>query len=243
MRFRVTLDIFAGPLDLLLYLVRKQELEILDIPLAAVTQQYLEILSILEQIDVDAVGDFVEIAVLLLEIKSQSVLPRPEEPEAELPDPAADLVQRLLEYKRYKEAASQLEERGRAWQRRFARQAVDLPATPPDPSLRPVQQIEIWDLVSAFRKILEKQARAAPAEILYDDTPIDVYMKRIVARVASAGRLKFVDLFEVGMHRSQLVGMFLALLELIREASLDVEQADPFGEILLSAAAPTAQAA
>lgn len=243
MRFRVSLDIFAGPLDLLLYLVRKQELEILDIPLAAVTQQYLEILSILEQIDVDAVGDFVEIAVVLLEIKSQSVLPRPEEHQDELPDPAADLVQRLLEYKRFKEAASHLDERKREWQQRFARRANDLPTTTPDPAVRPVQQIEIWDLVTAFRKVLEKQARAAPTEILYDDTPIDVYMKRILTRVLSAGQLKFADLFEAGMHRSQLVGMFLALLELIREASLETHQAEPFGDIVLSSPTPTAHAA
>lgn len=242
MRFRVSLDIFAGPLDLLLYLVRKQEVEILDIPLAAVAEQYLEILSVLEQIDVDAVGDFLEIAVLLLEIKSQSVLPRPEEPEEALPDPTADLVERLLEYKRYKEAASQLEEQGRAWQQRFARRTVDLPPDLPDPAFRPVQQIEIWDLVTAFRKVLEKQARAAPAEIRYDDTPIDVYMKRILTRVASAGSLQFGDLFEAGMHRSQLVGMFLALLELIREASLDAAQTDAFGEIVLSVAAPRGEA-
>ena len=113
---------FAGPLDLLWYLVRKQELDILDIPIARVTEQYLEMLAVLEVIDVNAVGDFLELATRLMEIKSRMMLPRHEEDqqaEEQVEDPRNDIVQRLLEYKKYKDAASMLAERGQLWQQRF----------------------------------------------------------------------------------------------------------------------------
>ncbi len=114
MPFRVELDIYRGPLDLLLYLVRKQELDVCHIPIAPITQQYLEYLEVLQELDVNAVGDFLEVAGLLIEIKSRLVLPHSEEATEEdaLEDPRAQLVQQLLEYKQYKDAASMLEERG-----------------------------------------------------------------------------------------------------------------------------------
>ncbi len=125
MNFRVDLEIFRGPLDLLLYLVRKHEVEIVDLPLALITDQFLSYLAVIEQLDVDMVGDFVDMASTLIELKSRLVLPRTDEVVEELEDPRHELVQRLLEYKRYKDAASMLEERGREWQHRFARLADD----------------------------------------------------------------------------------------------------------------------
>src|SRR3990170_3225067 len=130
MRFSVNLDIFRGPLDLLLYLVRKHELEITDIPLARVIDQYLEYIAVLEQIDVDAVGEFLDMASSLIEIKSRMVLPGEEAVEAELEDPRRDLVRRLLEFKQYRDAASMLDERSREWRERFGRVASDEPARP-----------------------------------------------------------------------------------------------------------------
>ena len=128
MDFRVDLDLFRGPLDLLLYLVRKHELDVVDIPIAAVTEQFLEYLAVLEQIDVDACGDFLDMASTLIEIKSRAVLPGEEEVAGELEDPRQELVRRLLEYKQYRDAASMLEERSREWRERFPRMANDLPA-------------------------------------------------------------------------------------------------------------------
>ena len=112
MNFRVQLDVFRGPLDLLLYLVRKHEVDILDIPIAMITDQYLEHLAVLEQLDVNEVGDFLEMASMLIEIKSRIVLPRADEEDSELDDPRQELVRRLLEYKKYKDAAGLA---GRTW--------------------------------------------------------------------------------------------------------------------------------
>ena len=119
MDFRVDLNVFRGPLDLLLYLVRKHEVEIVDIPIAMITDQYLGYLAVLEQLDVNAVGDFLAMAAWLIEIKSQQVLPRSDEVQEELEDPRQELVRRLLEYKQYRDAASMLEECGRAWQQHY----------------------------------------------------------------------------------------------------------------------------
>src|SRR6185503_148775 len=127
MPFRVELDIFRGPLDLLLYLVRKHEMDVLDIPIAPIATQYMGYLDVLQVLDVNAVGDFLEMASILAEIKSRLVLPRGGEVEEELEDPRQDLVRQLLEYKKFKDAASMLEERNRSWQQRFPRLANDLP--------------------------------------------------------------------------------------------------------------------
>src|SRR4029077_20473518 len=127
MSFQVELSEFRGPLDLLLFLVRKHEVQIMEIPIAQITDQFLQYLEVLQQLNVDDVGEFVEMASTLIEIKSRSVLPRAEEVEEPLEDPRQDLVRRLLEYKRFKDAASMLEERGRAWQEHFPRLSSDLP--------------------------------------------------------------------------------------------------------------------
>jgi len=237
MRFRVQLDTFSGPLDLLWYLVRKHELDILDIPIAVVTDQYLEMITVLEQIDVNAVGDFLEVATRLMEIKSKLMLPRHEEVETEeaIEDSRHDMVQRLLEYKKYKDAASMLEERGRDWQQRYARRVNDLPTAKVDPTEQPIQEVELWDLVSAFSRVVRDNADATPSAIRYDDTPIETYMAQIRERLADEPRLAFTSLFKQDMVKSQLVGIFLAILELIRHHQVQVEQADLFGEIWIVA--------
>lgn len=229
--FRVDLNVFRGPMDLLLYLVRKHEVEIVDIPIATITDQYLEYLSLIEQLDVNAVGDFLGMASLLIEIKSQQVLPRCDEIEGELEDPRQELVRRLLEYKKYRDAASMLEERGRDWQQRYPRLATDVPRYDRDPAGEPIHEVELWDLVSAFGRIMRETELARPSSIVYDDTPIHVYMSRIHARLLETGRLSFHDLFEAGMHKSRLVGIFLAVLELVRHHRVRLEQNSLFGEV------------
>ena len=233
MDFRVDLHIFRGPLDLLLYLVRKHEVEIVDIPIAEITDQYLEHLAVLEQLDVNAVGDFLAVASTLIEIKSQQVLPHSDEVQDELQDPRHELVRRLLEYKKYRDAASMLEERSRIWQQHYPRQASDLPPREQNVADQPIQEVELWDLVSAFGRIIRDTEAAKPSNIVYDDTPIHVFMSRIHARLMERGRLAFRDLFTAGMHRSTLVGIFLAILELVRHHQVRVEQNTLFGEIWL----------
>ncbi len=233
MDFRVDLNVFRGPLDLLLYLVRKHEVEIVDIPIATVADQYLEYLTVLEQLDVNAVGDFLAVASTLIEIKSQQVLPRAGEIEDELDDPRHELVRQLLEYKKYRDAACVLEERSRSWQQHYPRLASDLPVRDRNLAEQPIREVELWDLVSAFGRIIRDTEASKPSNIVYDDTPIRVYMERIIAQLTEKRQLAFSGLFDASMHKSTLVGIFLAVLELVRHYRIRVEQNDLFGEIWL----------
>lgn len=233
MNFSVTLDTYRGPLDLLLFLVRKHEVEIVDIPIAQITQQYLDYLELLEALDVDAVGDFLELASLLIEIKSRQILPQADEDQEPLDDPRGQLVERLLEYKKYKDAASVLEERSRQWQTRYARLADDLPPRRIDPADQPIQEMELWDLVSAFGRVMRDSRAAQPASIVYDDTPIHVHMTRIHQRLVAQGRVAFSEMFEPGMAKATLIGVFLAILELARHHGVQAHQEQERGEIWL----------
>ena len=231
MSFRINLEVFRGPLDLLLYLVRKHEVDIFDIPIVMITDQYCAHLEILEELDIDSVGEFLDLASTLVELKSRSVLPRNDEEVGEIEDPRNELVQRLLEYKRFKDAASILEDQGREWQKRLPRLADDLPPRTIDPADQPIQEVELWDLVSAFGRIKRGARASAAASIVYDDTPIDVYMERISEKLASQGRLSFSEMFEPKMHKSAMVGVFLAILELVRHRGIRTEQAEGDPEI------------
>ena len=235
MDFRVSLDIFRGPLDLLFYLVRKHEVEIVDIPIAVITDQFLDHLAVLEQLDVNSVGDFVALASKLIEIKSQQVLPRADEVEEEMDDPRKELVQQLLEYKKYRDAATTLEERGRWWQQHYPRLANDLPPRRRNLAEEPIHEVELWDLVSAFGRIIRDSESAKPSNIVYDDTPIHVHMGRIYQRLQTEPRLAFTDLFGEAIHKSSAIGIFLAVLELVRHRRIEVEQGDLFCEIWLRA--------
>lgn len=233
MDFRVDLSTFRGPLDLLLYLVKKQEVDITDIPVAKITDQYLEYLKVLEQLDVNAVGEFLAVASLLIEIKSQQVLPRADEISDQIDDPREELVERLLEYKKFRDAANELEDQSRQWQQRYARQANDLPVRQRDPAEEPIREVELWDLVSAFGLIMRDTAAIQPSSIIYDDTPIHVFMARVHARVIEEGRVCLKDFFEPDMYRSTQIGFFLAVLELVRHDHLLVEQEELFNDIWL----------
>ena len=231
--YRVDLDIFRGPLDLLLYLVRQHEVDVVDIPVAVITDQFLEYIELLKQLDVDSIGEFIDMASKLIEIKSREILPRGGEVEDDLEDPREDLVRQLLEYKKYKDAASMLEERGRDWQLRYVRSANDLSEQPRDLAEEPIHELELWDLVSAFGRIVRRAQAVKPSNIVYDETPIHVYMRQIHARLIEHGQAAFSELFTPEMHRSTMVSMFLAVLELVRHHGVRVEQNTLFGEIWL----------
>jgi len=241
MDFRVDLAVFRGPLDLLLYLVRKHEVDVVDIPIAPITQQFLAYLEVLRELDINAVGDFVDMASTLIEIKSRMVLPRGGEEEEPLADPRQELVERLLEYKKFKDAASMLEEQGRAWRERYPRRANDLPPRARDLASEELQEVELWDLVSAFGRIMRDSAATKPSTIVYDDTPIHVHMAQIQALLVERGRVALGELFAGQMQRSRLVGIFLAMLELARHHRVRAEQNELFGEIWLVAADDVAQ--
>jgi segregation and condensation protein A len=242
--YRVQLDLFAGPLDLLLYLVRRNEVDILDLPIAEITAQFVDYLEVLELIDLEVVGDFVATASQLVEIKSRLALPRPEEDEETGPeiggDPRSELIQQLLEYKKYKDAARALEERAAEWQERYPRLSDDRPRTGKDPSADHIREVELWDLVSALSRVLRRKTVEQHARIRYDDTPISVYVERIGSRVRREGRVAFSALFDETRDRGRIVGMFLALLELLRHHDFRAEQPHDFGEIWITPPESTA---
>ena len=232
--FSAKLPFYQGPLDLLLHLVRRHELDILDIPIAAVLEQYLEYLAVLKYIDINRIGDFLAMASMLVEIKSFKALPGEEEAEEEVETPKQELVKQLLEYKQYCDAARTLQKRSELWQLRFPRLADDLPQRPRNLSDEPIQEIAIWDLVSAFGKVLRECLPAVEQKIVYDDTPISTHMNRIHHRLKIEKRIAFRQLFIPGQHKSTLVGVFLASLELVRHEFAHVYQDYNFGEIELA---------
>lgn len=236
--YTVALDAFHGPLDLLLYLVRKSEVDVLDIPIAAVADQFLDYLRVMRELDLEVAGDFLVMAATLMEIKSRALLPADaaNPADSDKPDPRTELVKQLLEYRKFKDAAAALEERAGLQAGRVARHA------PPDatPAAGPVvKPVELWDLVSAFARLV-RETQAAGATVAVDDTPQHVYEAQVKDRVAAAGRVRFRDVFPPPHHKARLIGIFLAVLELIRHHGLGLDQPDPDGDIWLVAVAPPA---
>ena len=217
-------------MDLLLYLVRRHEVEVTEIILADLTQEYLEYIDVLKEISIDSVGDFIEVASILVELKTRAVLPRneleQESDEGNFVDPRQDLVQRLLLFKQFKDASVLLQDHQTEWKNQYARMADDLPTQKVDPARQPIKEVELWDLVSAFGRIMREAAGPPQTEVIYDDTPIHVYMQRIHQRLGNSERLPLMDLIDGGIHKSSVIGWFLATLELTRHHGAAVEQSE-----------------
>jgi segregation and condensation protein A len=235
MDYQVNLATFHGPLDLLLYLVKRHELDIRDIPIARVAEQFQDYLNALRWIDVEQAGDFLVMAATLMEIKSKMLLPREEADPAPQADPRVDLVKQLLAYKQFKDAAALLEARAEQQSLRLARQPPEAPAGP-DPAKQPLRPVELWDLIIAFGRLTRETLSEPTRPIVVDQTPLPVYMDYLRGRMKHATRLTFADVFTPPHYRSRLVGLFLALLELIKGGEMRAEQPEPFGGIWLVAA-------
>ena len=230
MPFSIDLPLYSGPVDLLLHIVRREEIALADLSLARIIDQYLEYLDVLVELQVDEVADFLEVASVLVEMKAKQVVPSTEESlDAESQpnfDVSDELVCRLMEYKRIRDAAAILEEQGQLWQQRCSRLTNDLPARNMNMGEQSIEPIEVWDLVSAFGRILRERQPPSSTTVVYDETPIHQYMEQIHRRVATEGRVELTNLFRPGMHKSALVAMFLATLELTRHHGLATEQQD-----------------
>lgn len=231
MIFRVELDAFRGPLDLLLYLVRKHEVDVVDLPISEVTDQFLTYLDVLQQLDIDRIGEFIEMAGVLIEIKSRLVLPHADEVEEPIEDLKQDLVMQLLEYKKYRDAASMLEDRFRSWNDRFVRLSYERPDPTEEMAHEPIHEVELWDLVSAFTRIMREREGLPQSTIKVEEVPIHVHMERIAETLNRLGHVALGDLFEPDMPKTRLVGLFLAVLELVRHHDVRTEQSQLFGEI------------
>lgn len=236
--YRVNLDIFAGPLDLLLYLVRKEEVDIYDIPISRVTQQYIQYLEVLRTLDIDLAGDFLVMAATLMEIKSAMLLPKSDledaGPEASN-DPRAALVRQLLEYKKFKDAANMLQDAAEERSLKFTRSSSILDSMKPqgEPEID-LDQVSIWTLLEAFDCILKATGnRDHRYDHIKDDTPIDLYQIELLHRLQTEGAMTLQRVFEARTHRLILIGLFLAMLELIRNRLIWAEQPEPGGPIYL----------
>jgi segregation and condensation protein A len=230
MDFQTDLPVFHGPLDLLLYLVKRDELDLRDIPIARVAEQFMAYLDGLDLLDVEMAGEFLVMASTLMELKSKVLLPRAEEMGGAEEDPRQELVRQLLEYKRFKEAAALLDQQAEKQASRLSRTPPP-PPTPTGPA--PLRPVELWDLVSAFGRLLRETLALQPQQITVDQTPMHVYMEEVVVRLQREGRLQFSKLFTPPFTRSRLVGYFLAVLELTRRFQVQAEQGEAFGDIWL----------
>ncbi len=231
MSYTVALDSFYGPLDLLLYLVKRNEVDVLDIPIARLAEQFLAHLRGLHELDVEFAGEFLVMAATLMEIKSRMLLPGEEMAEVEeQQDPRRELVKQLLEYRKIKDAAAALEERAEKQGTRIAR--LELPELS-SPGEQRVRSVELWDLVSAFARLMRETQSLQTTTIAVDDTPQHVYEAQIAERVKREGRVKFRDIFTPPYNKARLIGIFLAILELIRNHGLGLDQPEGDEEIWL----------
>ena len=238
MEFKIALDVFAGPMDLLLYLVKRHEVDITQVPIAKIAEEFVAYLDVLEDLAIDQVGEFVDLASLLLEIKARELVPRPEETEDPVEPVREELVSRLLEYKQYRDAAVLLEDRAREWELRFSRVAADDTGPRSGPAEVTIGDVHVWDLVGALARVMRKREKRRPRQIVQDDTPIEVHIERVETLVAEKGRVSFSELFDADMPRTRIVGIFLAVLELVRRGRLRTRQDKIFDDIWLEPARP-----
>jgi len=235
--YNVELDVYRGPLDLLLYLIRRAEVDVYDIPIAEITAQYLAYIDLMREVNITVAGEFVVMAATLMEIKSKMLLPRGEldDLDEEEEDPRADLVRQLLQYKRFKDAAMMLGEAADEQSRKFPRPPVDNEVL----GLEPQQEedifadVSLWDLLTAFSKVLKETSLNRPHTIYDTHRPLKYFMVMVLEALREQQKLRFSELFVDMKDRFEVIGVFLALLELIRLRRAKVEQAREFGEIYL----------
>ena len=238
--WKIELDAYTGPLDLLLYLIKRAEVDIYDIPIASITEQYLHYLDVLRTINIDLAGEFLVMAATLMEIKSKMLLPREEPDFEEIEDPRLELVRQLLEYKKFKDAAHELHARAELRELKFARPFERI--SPPQADLEPdegpadvdlPEDVSLWDLVSAFAKILQQTRLPEPQTLPADTRPLREYRIDLLGLLRELGRVRFSAIFDNLADRGEIISTFLALLELVRLKRARCQQAQEFGEIAI----------
>lgn len=238
--YRIKLPVFEGPLDLLLFLIRKNEIDIYDIPITVVTQQYVDVLRSMQQLDLEIAGDFFVMAATLMEIKSRMLLPKgqqaidPNAEDDEAMDPRWELVHQLLQYKKFKEAAHDLDNLATFQRDMLARQVTVVSATDSDRPLRTVDRIELWN---SFNMVLRRLAeKLVVGEIKDEQVTVADQMEMILKRLETEKTFTFSNLFTGKISIRFLVATFIAVLELARLQKLHVRQNEAFTDILCTAA-------
>ncbi len=232
--YEVKLEVFTGPLDLLLHLIRKHEIDIYDIPIALITRQYLESLQAMKSLNLSLAGEFLVMAATLIHIKSRMLLPmedKPEQGEEEGEDPRSELVRRLVEYQQFKEAAGRLSDQDKLWRQMFQREQEQI---------QPVREIfaddavEITDLLGALQDILARTEASAMLDITPDTITVQDRINGVIERLEATPTLTFAALFDGVTSRLTVIVTFLALLELVRMKLVRMYQADVFGAIRIT---------
>lgn len=244
--YKVQIDVYHGPLDLLLYLIKRDEIDIHDIPIAYITEQYLLYIKNLEKLDINIAGEFLVMASTLMEIKSLLMMP-PEPGEAlgddmtgdetDGADPRYELVQQLLAYKRFKDAAGALDRRREDFESRFPHRAPRFKADPVEeaaPIELDMEDVSVWNLVEAFNSLMEQVGTSTlNHEIVNDDTPLELHQEDIVDRLQRDGSMTLQKMFVGRTGAQQMIGLFLATLELLRQQKVRVRQQTQAGEMFV----------
>lgn len=231
--YEVKLEAFNGPLDLLLHLIRKHEINIYDIPIALITRQYLEYLQVMKELNLSFAGDFLVMASTLIHIKSRMLLPQdpgPEPCDEEGEDPRSELVRRLVEYQQFKEVAGRLSDQERLWRQVYQREPE------PDQTIREVlsEDVQVFDLLSALQEILAQTTVSSGLEFTPDTLTVQDRINSVIERLEETSVLTFAALFEGETDRLTVIVTFLALLELVRMKLVRLTQVNFGGPILIA---------
>ncbi|MDD5115778.1 MAG: segregation/condensation protein A [Candidatus Omnitrophica bacterium] len=238
MSYKIRLEMFEGPLDLLLYLVKKDHLNIYDIPIAKVTEQYLEYINLMQLLDLEIVGDFLVMAATLMQIKSKMLLPASETPqEEEQEDPRAELVKRLLEYEKFKQIAENLREREISQQDVFRRPKAEAPPETRDEEKAQGDkyfEASIFDLINAFSQALKDVPKEVFYEVIKDQFTVEQKVHDILHLLLVETEIKLSSLFGKAKDRLEIIVIFLAILELTKMKEITARQNAAFEEIIIT---------
>jgi segregation and condensation protein A len=225
---KIRLDIFEGPLDLLIYLIKKEHLEICDIPIAKVIEQYLQFLELMKLLDINIASEYLVMAANLINIKSKMLLPKPEEPQEPEEDPREELVRRLLEYEKFKEAADFLRKKEIERNRYFKRLNED-------PQKAEVFiEASIFDLISAFKSALKDIPKDIFFEVVKDEFTVEEKIHDLLHLLLDKEKVSLNELFSTAKNKLEIVVIFLAILELIKLKEIAAIQEQLFGQILIT---------
>ncbi len=232
--YKIKLQDFEGPFDLLLFFVKRDELDIYDIPISRITKEFLEYIQIMKMLDLDVAGEFIVMASTLMQIKARMLLPRDEDGEEEEEDPRSELARRLLEYKRYKEMSYKLARMELRQAKHFNRSnfQYDEREIEDDDEEYIMKNVTLFDLISAFKRAIDKMPRLRHHDIEKVPVTVEEQMNLIHSRLGVEGRLEFHRLIS-NMRRIEIVVTFIAILEMLRSNQISCEQAKPYEDFVI----------
>jgi segregation and condensation protein A len=230
--YRVRLDLFEGPLDLLLHLIKRNEVDVTDIPVAQITEQYLGYLELMRELNLDVASEYLVMAATLTLLKSRLLLPSPASDDEEDADPRADLVRQLLEYQRYREAAASLAERPLLRRDVFSREP-NAESLPPDPNEKPAVKVTLYELLEAFRAVLKRAEPDPVHQVAAEPVALRDRIHSLLRTLSVAHTVQFDSLFGDAPTRGFVIVTFLAVLELAKLGAIEAVQEEIFGPILI----------